>query len=476
MKTLYFTEAPFVEINGEVTMNNRCWQERKALGVSSHTVCVRVMVMAIFLAWPVIVGRAETRRANVEPPALPPTLPNGKTVATFSSYELLEPPFSLQNVTVAQTPPVVDFLYYPGQNYEGHPWSNWGDGVATPGKYYSAIGDHKAPDGNAYVYEYDTTTKTLKKIVDLRELLNVPEGQYSPGKIHSRIDMGKDGWLYFSTHRGSTRVTTDEYGYEGDWIVRHNPETSTTEIVAHGPVGKHCIPCSVLDPDRLIFYGGTTAGDRADTRHLFFAYDIAHHKLLYRGENGPGRYMLFSRSAHRVYFTSGLAGPVFRYDPGRDAHPRELDVEIGVRAATKETPQGYIYTVSKDDPMICRFDTATEKVDRIGSASIGTQTYITTIDADPTGRYLYYVPGAHGGSERDGSAIVQFDVRTKSRKVIAFLHPILKRRLGYTPLGTFSTALSPSGETLYITWNGISLDHLLRRCRCILEVFLLLRP
>jgi hypothetical protein len=210
----------------------------------------------------------------------------------------------------------------------------------------------------------------------------------------------------------------------------------------------------VLDPDRLIFYGGTTAGERADTRILFFAYDIANRKLLYSGDNGPGRYMLFSRSAHRVYFTPNLAGPVFRYDPGQDTGPIELDVDLGVRAATQETAEGYIYTVSKDDATIYRFDTKTETVDRIGSASIGTQTYITTIDADPTGRYLYYVPGAHGGSEKDGSAIIQFDVRTQSKKVIAFLHPFLKQRLGYTPLGTFSTALSPSGETLYITWNG----------------------
>ncbi|OHB75890.1 MAG: hypothetical protein A2Z25_22385 [Planctomycetes bacterium RBG_16_55_9] len=136
-------------------------------------------------------------------------LPGGKTVATFCSPELLKPPAGLQNVQVAKAPPVVDFLYYPGQDYEGKPWSNWGDGVATP------------------------------------------------GKIHSRLDMGADGWLYFSTHRGSTKVTTDEYGYKGDWIIRHNPATSTSEVISHDPVGKHCIPCSVLDPDRLIFYGGT---------------------------------------------------------------------------------------------------------------------------------------------------------------------------------------------------------------------------
>ena len=435
-------------------MTNRFTQETGTPSVLCRAARVVVTVVVLLFAGQAGAGRAQTRAADVEPPALPPALPDGKAVVTLSSPEFLEPPTSFSDVPVAKTPPVVDFLYYPGQDYKGNPWSNWGDGVATPGKYYSAIGDHKAPGGNAFVYEYDAAAKTLKKIVDLRKLLDVPEGQYTPGKIHSRLDMGSDGWLYFSTHRGSTKVTTDEYGYKGDWIIRHNPQTSTSEIVAHGPVGKHCIPCSVLDPDRLIFYGGTVAGDTNDKRNLFFAYDIRAGKLLYRSEGGPDRYMLFSRSTHRVYFTPDLAGSVFRYDPEQNSQPVKLDVEIGTRAATQETPQGFIYTVSKDDATIYRFDTKTEKAERIGSAPVGTQTYITTIDADPTGRYLYYVPGAHGGSEKDGSAIVQFDVTTGSKKVIAFLHPFLKQKLGYTPLGTFSSALCPSGETLYITWNG----------------------
>lgn len=415
---------------------------------------LRVIGIAYVMCVALSCGETKGNRPDVESPELPPRLAGGKTVVTFNSDEFLEGPGSMGNVAVAETAPSVDFLYYPGQSYEGNPWSNWGDGVAVDGKYYSAIGDHKGPEGNAFVYEYDSETRVLKKIVDLRAVLDVPDGQYTPGKIHSRIDMGDDGWLYFSTHRGSTRVTTDEYGYKGDWIIRHNPGSGRTEIVAHGPAGKDCIPCSVLDPKRLIFYGGTAAGRVDDKRIQFFAYDTVKRKVLYRGYDGPGRYMLFSKSTGKVYFAPGLAGRLFRYDPHEGGEPVELDAEIGVRAATQETPQGFIYTVSKEDARIYRFDCKAESVERIGSAPVGTQSYITTIDADPTGRYLYYVPGAHGGSEKDGSAIVQFDVKTRRKKVIAFLHPFIKRKLGYTPLGTFSTAVSPDGENLYITWNG----------------------
>ncbi len=385
---------------------------------------------------------------------LPPRLAGGERVQTINSQRLLEAPDSLAGVNVAREAPVVDFMYYPGQDYEGGPWSNWGDGTAVKGKYYSAIGDHKAPEGNAFVYEYDPASKTLRKIVELREILDVPDGEYTPGKIHSRIDMGSDGWLYFATHRGSTKVTTDEFGYKGDWILRHHPETGRTEVVAHGPVGRQCIPCSVLDPEKLIFYGGTAAGDYSDKRIKFFAYDINARQVLYSGYKGPGRYMMFSRSKNVVYFVPNLQGRVFKYDPTRHGSPVELDVEMGIRAATRETSDGFIYTVSKDGAMVCRFDVKREEVKILGPAAVGSQTYITSIDIGPGGRYLYYVPGAHGGSEKDGSAVVQFDTTDGTKKVVAFLHPVLREKFGYIPLGTFSTALSEGGEKLYITWNG----------------------
>ena len=385
----------------------------------------------------------------------PPALPGGEKVATATSGALLRPPASLEGISVASTAPTVDFMYYPGQTYEGNPWSNWGDGVAVNGKYYSAIGDHLAPEGNAYVYEYDAATKSLRRIVDVRDVLKLPQGHYTPGKIHGRIDMGEDGWLYFSTHRGSTKVTTDEYHYRGDWILRHHPKNGKTEVVAHGPVGKQCIPCSVLDPKRLIFYGGTQAGNFQDKRNMFFAYDTKAGKLLYDGYDGPARYMILARSTGRVYFTPGLAGTLHRFDPRETrGSPVRLSAAIGLRAATQETPQGYVYTVSQDDGTLYRFNTRTEEVEELGRAPIGTQTYITTLDADPSGRYLYYIPGAHGGSENDGAAVIQFDVKANKKKVVAFLHPFLKERYGYTPLGTFSSVVSPDGDKLYITWNG----------------------
>jgi hypothetical protein len=390
----------------------------------------------------------------------PPKLPDGKEVLTVTSEDFLKAPSTIgKDVLIAKTPPTVDFLYYPCQTYAAKIWSNWGDGLAINGKYYSSVGDHDAPKGNAFVYEYDPAKKVLRLLMNVAELLG--ELLYLPGKIHGRLDLGKDGWLYFSTHRGSTSVTTDAYGYKGDWIIRCDPKTGKSEIIAHGPVPKHCIPCSVLDPDRLIFYGGTAAGSKGDGDGVqFFAYDVQKRKVLYSGPDGPPRYMILAKSTGKIYYVPGkedMVGELVCFDPTKGGEPAKIKASLGLRAATDETSQGMVYTVSKGgkagETMIFSFNTKTEAAQVVGPAAVGTAQYITSIDADSSGRYLYYVPGAHGGADKDGTPVVQFDTKSKTRKVIAFLHPYFKDKIGATPVGTFSTAIDPAGDKLYVTWN-----------------------
>jgi hypothetical protein len=407
-------------------------------------------------------GRAAAK-ADRAVATFPPSLPGGQTAVTDTSDEFLKPPATLKaGVAIAKTPPTIDFLYFPGQTYAGKPWSNWGDGVAVRGKYYTAIGDHLAPAGNAFVFEYDAAKKALRRLTDVRSVLNLPDGHYTPGKIHSRIDLGSDGWLYYSTHRGSTQVTTDKYHYQGDWVFRCDPTTGHAQVVVQGPVPKHCIPASVLDPDRMIFYGGTAAGTGGEDEGVqFFAYDVKNQKLLYSGPDGPARYLAFARSTGRVYYTAGKerdgAGVLMRYDPAAGAPPVRIPGAVGIRAATQETPQGVIYTVSLGqggrEAHVYALDTKTEAVKDLGAAAALSQSYVASLDADPTGRYLYYVPGAHGASDRDGSAVIQFDVTTGAKKVVAFLDPFYRQKYGCAPVGTYSTAVDPAGDKLYVTWN-----------------------
>ena len=381
----------------------------------------------------------------------PPTLADGKSSATATGPELLKPSGKLQEgVSIAKTAPVVDFFYYPGQTAGAKLWSAWGDNLVVGDRCYSAIGDHDAPRGNAFLYEYDGGKKTLRQVVDVTRLLDLPAGHYTPGKIHSSLSLGRDGWIYFSTHRGSTKTTTAKNHFKGDWILRYHHAGNKAEVVAHAPLPNQSMPTGWLDQERMIFYSGTQDGAN-EKKPSFLAYDVEKHKVLYSDGAGPARALILAESTGRVYFHR--EEKLVRFDPKKPGPPAELDVSIGLRSATRETQKGIVYTADRDG--IWAFDTKTEKAEKLGPSAVASQDYITSIHADmKNGRYLYHVPGAHGGAAGDGSPLVQFDVQTRTRKVICFLHPFCHEKFGYVPAGAYGLAVSPEGDRIYITWNG----------------------
>lgn len=418
------------------------------------------MRLALLLA----VGSALPLAAQKDAPKWPPpALPDGKAVVSDTSERFVTVPAGVTlkpGVTVAKAAPTIDFAYFPGQDYAGKPWSCWGESLFANGKYYAAIGDHLAPAGTARVFEYDPAKKAFRQLADLKTLLALPDGHYSPAKIHTALSLGADGYIYFGTHRGSTTVTTDKNHYKGDWIVRVHPGTAKAEVVAHAPVAKHCIPTGFLDPERLIFYGGTAPGEGKEdaTGIRFFAYDVRKQKVLCDVADGPKRAMVFARSTGRVYYTPASGGPLVRFDPAKGDLVK-LSAELpDLRAASDETKDGIVYAVSSGqgarEPTLYAFDTKTEQVTALGSPMAGAVGYITALKVDASGRYLYYVPGAHGGADKDGSAVVQYDTKTKTKKVLAFLHPFYRDTYGVTPVGSYGYSLSPAGDALYVTWNA----------------------
>lgn len=389
----------------------------------------------------------------------PPALPGGATVVTDTAAEFIQRPADIKFVRefiVARAAPTIEFAYYPGQDHVGNPWSNWGDGAAVSGRYYSAIGDHKF---DAYVYVYDAATKDLRILLGTTAFLNLPTNAYRPGKIHSKMGVGRDGCLYYSTHRGASSYTDGaggrKYNYKGDWVLKTDPAAGRTEVLMHGEVPES-IPVGQFDPARLIFYGGTQQTE------TFFAFDCANRKLLFTSGpgQGPQRYMILARTTGKVYFVSGsnaVAGAMGCYDPVTGSM-RTIKLEVprrfDIRSCTEELPGGIVY-VSDYAGNLWKFDIRTEKPEFVGPLFIGkTDSTITSLDADPAGRYLYYVGGSHGGIANEGMPIKQYDTRAKTIKVIAFLNPFYARKYNYNPDGTYGSALAPDGATLYVTMNG----------------------
>jgi hypothetical protein len=416
----------------------------------------RVLVLDVREAVPAATGTANGGTAWQEP-----KLPDDKPLLGVSTDRFLKPPIELTaGVGVATKAPVVDVFVYPGQTYEGRPWSNWGHGSFVGGRSYSAIGDHRSPAGTARVFEYEPRQRTLRRIVDTETLYRRPVGEYSPAKIHGRLDAAADGRIFFATHRGSAGTTTDAHGYRGDDILAFDPRTGATEVVASAPVAKHSIPTSLVDPERMIFYGGTAAGKNSPVQVVqFLAYDLRARRVLQISPDGPPRSMIWSRSTGRVYFVpeSSKTGQLVRFDPAAAGPPQPIAAHVGLRAASLETPQGVVYAIGSGqagkDPEVYAFDVRTEQAERLGTAAVGGETYIASLDVDPAGRYLYYVPGAHGSADRDGTPVVQFDTRARTKKVIAFLAPYFRETAGFWPAGTYSTVLDEDGSSLYITFN-----------------------
>src|SRR5262245_63663537 len=96
-----------------------------------HRACPVFTLSIAGLLFAACLVQGQKRKVEV---MFPPTLPGDKEVVTDTSESFLKQSGTLQKgVTIAKTPPTVDFLYYPGQIYSGKPWSNWGDSLAVGG-------------------------------------------------------------------------------------------------------------------------------------------------------------------------------------------------------------------------------------------------------------------------------------------------------------------------------------------------------
>lgn len=344
---------------------------------------------------------------------------------------------------------------YPHPDYEGRPWSQWGQGiVASNGKYFSAIGDHQSEDGNSFVYEYDPDSNTLTMVGDVLSYVDHVEGTWGYGKIHSQMVPGPCGEIYFSTYWGSFRNIEFEGNYTGDILFRLDPFGETLQPLGV-PVEFHGQPSMASAPEYSLIYAEAAdpvfRNEDGGDRGPFFAYDVTKGEVVYLGPDEPRvgfRSILVDADGVAYYSIGG--GELQTYDPSSgdsSTHESRLPGDW-LRAATLPAPDGSVYGVTRDPDrfFVMRPDGS---IDELGDA-LG---YTTSMALSPDGSTFYYMPGAHGNSADWNSPLVAVDTSTGDQTIVAELYDIVEENLGYRVGGTYNVAISPDGGTVFMGVN-----------------------
>ncbi len=429
--------------------------------------------VARFAAVLLVIAFWLSRVAGAEDQPWPPPLKGAVNgTATLQTDLFLKVPEAVQAAAqkegatpfvVAKTPPTVDLAFHgslPNQALNGTGWSSWGDiCVASDGKVYCGIGDHgDDAGGNSYcfIYQWDPQGKILRQVVDMRRVVEPQPGQPTFSKVHARIDEGPDGKVYFScTLNDGNAAQQPQYKWTdrlpGGQLYQFDPATGQTVVFANLPP-VHCTATSLLDRQRNIWWCNLEAGPNG-----LRAFDLAAGKELYRAPEGS---MAFNRnfalaSDGAIYF-NGPGGRIWKCDgqkkqisPTQSVFPSSA----GMRASTGESKDGWVYGSTMGTNQLFRYSPARDRLEMLGTNFAGGE-YTTVCALSPDERFVYFCPGAHGGAVGMGTPLVQYEIATGRRKVIAFLREAFEKHFDYVPGGTYGVKLSADGSTLYVNLNG----------------------
>jgi len=408
-----------------------------------------------------------------EEQAWPPPLKGAiNGTVTFTSDLLLKVPPDVAKMAedpnlppfiVAKKAPIIDLAYHgnlPNPALNGTGWSAWGDiALARDGRVYSGTGDHGDDAGgksHAYLYQWDPKTKVLKQVADLNAIVPRAKGEPTWSKVHCRILEGPDGNIYFSgTLNDGNAADKPQYKWSeaipGGQIFQYNPKTGQNSLFANLPAG-HCTATTMIDHEHNIWWCNLEAGPNA-----LWAFDMANKKELYRAPAGSVTLNRnFAMDRKGVIYFNGEGG-VWKCDLATKSIAKTNmslgEKSAGMRASTDQAKDGWIYGHTMGTNQIFRFHPDTEKVELLGNNFLKGD-YVTVCVLSPDEKYMYFLTGAHGTALGTGTPVIQYNIATGQRKVIAFLKEAISTLYDYVPGGTYGVKISPDGGTLYVNLNG----------------------
>ncbi len=373
----------------------------------------------------------------------------------LETRDLLKIPSGVKgDFTVAATPPRVEAILFTGlpQSEKGTLWSSWGNGLfASNKKYYTAIGDHRGYDGNSHVYEYNPSTGSLTKIVDVAQSIGQQKEDYGHGKIHAQIHEYKKR-LYFATYWGTLSEVEEALskGYKGSLFFSLGLRTKKLKNLGNIAPGEG-LPASCLDRVRgLLYFYAVQKGD-------LLVYDLNKRAVKFKGGStltAVHRSFMQARDG-KVYF-SDSKGRISFYDPLKNSiFQTSLTLpgsDNALRAAARATSDGRIFGMTNAG-LLFEFNPGTNTIKNLGPNFLSGD-YTAVMVLSPDQKYLYFAPGSHGSAAKFGTPIVQYDIAGGTRKVIAFLRDPLIKATSYYIAGNYNMQIDSKGEVLYCTFNG----------------------
>jgi hypothetical protein len=370
---------------------------------------------------------------------------------------------------VAKEPPTVDLAFHDQLGPDAihrRLWSSWGDiCVASDGRVYCGIGDHgndAGGDARCFLYRWDPAVKKLSQIVDMNRVVPPHPGQPAWSKLHARIEEGPDGKIYFScTLNAGTKAGDPKYGFNdtlpGGQLYRFDPATGNTEDFASLPP-RRCTATARLDRARNIWWCNleVTDGD------ALWGIDLASKKTIYRGAEGS---VGFNRAFAlledgRILFngpqTLQLLDPKTGTIQATTAH---AEGSPGMRCVTRESRDGHVYGLLQVTHQLFDYSLAAGNLKLLGPGWLEGE-YTAVCELSPDERFLYYLPGSHGHAWQSGTPVIQYNLKTGRRKVLAFLEAAFEHACDYVPGGSYGMKVSADGATLYVNFNGHAADKI----------------
>jgi sugar lactone lactonase YvrE len=371
---------------------------------------------------------------------------------------------------MAKAAPRVELMHH-GDLPEAVPsclWSAWGDiCVADDGTVYVGTGDHGLDaEGKAaaLLYVYDPRDGILRKVADLNAIVPRGEGEPAWSKLHAGITQGADGMIYFTgtLNDGSLALDTARYHWSaarpGGQLFRYDPRTGKSSLVLNLPGGR-CTATAVMDRERNIWWCNLEGRVGKEGIDAICAIDLATQQVLLRSPDGSSAAMNrnFALGRDGCAYFNGVDRTIWKADPrsGKIAPTRSVwqPQHAGMRASTAESKDGWIYGCTHTPGHLFRYSPTKDVLEMLGPDFLHGE-YTTVCVLSPDERFVYYMPGAHGRAYRFGTPLVQYEIATGIRKVIAFLAEPLESACGYVPGGTYGVKISADGSTIYANLNG----------------------